>query len=152
MRKRLLVVWHGPGASVARMKNAVVAGALAEDAVDVVCLRAQDADADDVLAADGYVFGTPENFGALAGATKDFFDRVYPACEGRIAGRPFAAFVKGRHDGTGALRQLGPIVTGLRLRQASEPIVVVGPLERAALEHCEELGAALAAGLALGVF
>jgi multimeric flavodoxin WrbA len=36
------------------------------------------ADLDDVLAAGAVVFATPARFGALAGLTKDFLERIYP--------------------------------------------------------------------------
>lgn len=149
--KRLLIVYASQSAGTARMKNALLAGARGEPGVEVLCLRAADALAQDVLDADGYVFGTPENFGALAGAMKDFFDRVYGACEERVQGRPYALFVNAGNDGSGAVRQLERIVTGLRLKPAAPPLLAVKAITPETLDACEELGAAMAAGLALGV-
>lgn len=149
--KRLLIVYASQGAGTARMKNALVAGARGEPGVEIVERRAREADAQDLLDADGYVFGTPENFGALAGAMKDFFDRVYYPCEERVQGRPYAMFVNAGNDGSGAVRQLERIVTGLRLKQAAPPLIAVKSITPATLDACEELGAAMAAGLALGV-
>ena len=42
----------------------------------------------DALAANGYIFATPENLAAIAGLMKDFFDRTYYAVLDRINGRP----------------------------------------------------------------
>jgi hypothetical protein len=43
------------------------------------------------------------------------------------------------------------IVTGLRLKKIGEPIVVVKELKPEQIAACEELGTAMAAGLAAGI-
>ena len=65
---------------------------------------------------------------------------------------PYALFVKGGHDGEGAIRSVERIVTGLRWKAVLPPVLVVGELDDAALERCHELGLTLAAGLEAGVF
>ena len=127
-------------------------------------LKAVDAGPDDLLAADGYVFATPENLAAVAGLMKDFFDRCYYPVLDRIQGRPYAALVCAGSDGSNAARQIARIATGWRLKAAAEPLIVcthaqtpeqiLAPKQIAAaeLQRAEELGAGLAAGLALGVF
>jgi hypothetical protein len=67
-------------------------------------------------------------------------------------------------DGQGAARQIARITTGWRLREVAAPLIVctraqtpeaiLAPKTIAAddLARCRDLGAALAAGLALGVF
>jgi multimeric flavodoxin WrbA len=127
-------------------------------------LAAPDAQPADVLAADGYLFATPENLAAIAGLMKDFFDRTYYPALGRIEGRPYAVLVCAGSDGSNAARQIERICTGWRLRPVAEPLVVctraqtpeailapkvIGADE---LGRCEELGATLAAGLAMGIF
>ena len=42
---------------------------------------------EDLLWADGLIFGTPENFGYMSGALKDFFDRCLLRRAGSPAGR-----------------------------------------------------------------
>ncbi len=78
--KRLLVVAHDPSPNIRRMVRAVLGGADDEEirCVDARHLRPLDAVADDVLAADAVIFGTPENLGYMSGALKDFFDRCWP--------------------------------------------------------------------------
>ncbi|RCW68241.1 NADPH-dependent FMN reductase [Pseudorhodoferax soli] len=127
-------------------------------------LKAVDAGPEDLLAADGYVFATPENLAAIAGLMKDFFDRCYYPVLDRIQGRPYAALVCAGSDGSNAARQIARIATGWRLKAAAEPLIVcthaqtpaqiLAPKHIAAaeLQSAEELGAGLAAGLALGVF
>lgn len=145
-----------------QMAEAAAAGA-ADDAA-VRSLAAADAGPDDLLAADGYVFATPENLAAMAGVMKDFLDRSYYPLLGRIEGRPYAAMVCAGSDGANAARQLARIATGWRLKAVAEPLIVcthaqspeaiLAPkmIAAADLARCRDLGAALAAGLALGIF
>jgi multimeric flavodoxin WrbA len=150
--KTLLIVYHSHGAKTAQMAEAVARGAGSEPEVRVVVKRCAEAGPEDVLAADGLVLGTPENFGYMSGMMKDFLERIFYPCEGRIAGRPYALVVAAGQDGGGAVRSVERIVTGLRLRKIQEPIIALKELRPEVLCACEELGAALAAGLALGAF
>jgi len=162
--RRLLVVFHSITGGARQMADAAVRGAAAEPAVEVRLLRAGEAKASDVLEADGYVFVTPENLAAMSGMMKDFFDRTYYAALERISGRPYATLVCAGSDGQNAVRQIERICTGWRLKPVCDPIIVcthaqtpeailapktIGPDD---LRRCEETGAAIAAGLALGVF
>jgi multimeric flavodoxin WrbA len=118
----------------------------------------------DVLAAAGYLFVTPELLGSMAGAMKSCFERSYYPALGRIEGRPYGLIIAAGSDGTGAARQVARIVTGWRLRAVAPPLILVGgattpaailaekTVPAPALARCAELGATLAAGLAMGVF
>jgi multimeric flavodoxin WrbA len=162
--KHLLIVHHTMTGGTRQMAEAAADAARAESGVDVRLLRAPEAGPDDVLAADGYLFATPENLAAMSGLMKDFFDRCYYAALDHINGRPYAAMICAGSDGRNALRQIDRIATGWRLKCAAEGIIVcteaqtterilapkvIGPGD---LARCAELGAALAAGLALGIF
>ncbi|MDM0026089.1 flavodoxin family protein [Variovorax saccharolyticus] len=162
--KTLLVVYHTMTGGTAQMAQAAADGAGTEAGVRVRLLRAPEAQPEDVLGADGYVFATPENLAAMAGLMKDFFDRCYYAALDRINGRPYAALVCAGSDGQNAARQIDRIATGWRLRSiapalivcthAQTPEAIARPKQIGAdeLAQCRELGAALAAGMALGVF
>jgi multimeric flavodoxin WrbA len=150
--KTLLIVYHTGGVKTAQMAEAVARGARSEAGVTVILKRCAEAGPEDVLAADGLILGTPENFGYMSGMMKDFLERVFYACEGKVNGRPWALFVGAGQDGTGAVASVERIILGLRLRKAHEPVVVVKDLQERHLKQCEELGAGIAAGLALGVF
>jgi multimeric flavodoxin WrbA len=149
--KTLLIVYHTGGAKTAQMAEAVERGAKSEQGVRVVVKRCAEAGPEDVLAADGLILGTPENFGYMSGMMKDFLERIFYPCEGRVAGRPWALFVGAGQDGTGAVNSVERIVTGLRLKRIGEPVVVVKDLQPGQTAALEELGATFAAGLALGV-
>ncbi len=163
--KTLLVVYHSHTCGTRQMVEAAVAGALAADSgVAVRLLPAPEAQAADVLAAEGYLFATPENLAAVSGLLKDFFDRTYYGALDRINGRPYASLVCAGSDGTNATRQIARIATGWRLRPVADPLIVcthaqtpeailapkqIGPAD---LERCRALGEAMAAGLGMGVF
>lgn len=163
MTKTLLIVFHSMTGGTRRMAEAAAAAAEGQGAA-VRLLHATEARTEDVLAADGYLFATPENLAAISGLMKDFFDRTYYAALGRIEGHPCALMVCAGSDGTNAVRQMARIATGWRLRQVAEPLIVrthaqtpeaiLAPKTIAAEDvvRCEELGAALGAGLAMGIF
>jgi len=153
-RRHLLVVGHSRTGSTAALLDAAVAGAVDAGGVDVeVRVRgAFDAGPDDVLWADGLVLATPANFGYMSGAVKDFFERVYHACLEHTAGLPYAVVVKGDTDVDGALSSVDRIATGLRWRRVLPPVTVVGAVTGDDVAKATELGATLAAGLAVGIF
>ena len=161
---RLLIVYYSKTGGTEQMALAAAEAAREADGAEVVVKRAEDAGPDDLLAADGYLFATPENLAAIAGVMKAFFDRSYYPVLGRIEGRPYAAMISAGSDGTIARAQLERICTGWRLRKVADtPIVcthaqtpeeILAPKEIAEedLAKCREIGAALAAGLEMGVF
>jgi multimeric flavodoxin WrbA len=155
--KTLLIVFHTHGVKTAQMAEAVARGAQAalreaeaEDSVRVVVKRCAEAGPQDLLEADAVILGTPENFGYMSGMMKDFLERVFYPCEGKVEGRPYALFIGAGQDGSGARTSVERIVTGLRLRRAYDPILCVKELTPAIVEACETLGATFAAGLAIG--
>jgi len=152
----LLVVWHPVPPSIHRLRDAVLAGfADAGDPMPVRSLTAPDAGPDDVDAARGLVLVTTENFGMVSGLVKDFLERIYPWFEEvphRNPGLPYLLISKGGNDGTGAVRDITRIVTGLRWKQALPPIVIAGSVTDEALARVREQAATLAAGVDSGVF
>lgn len=162
--KRLLIVWHSMTGGAALMASAAADAARHEDGVQVRCRRAVETGADEVLAADGYLFVMPENLASMSGLMKDFFDRIYYPALDRIAGRAYALLICAGSDGQGAVRQAQRICTGLRLKEVAPATIVIthaqtpqrilAPKDIADpdLARCREVGAALAAGLAAGVF
>jgi multimeric flavodoxin WrbA len=159
----LLIVYHTMTGGSEQMAEAAARGAR-EHEVDVRVVRARDASAEDLLAADGYIFVTPENLAAMSGVMKDFFDRTfYPVLE-RIIGRPYATLVCAGSDGENAVRQVTRICTGWRLKAVAEPVIVCTHAQTPEkilarktigeedLNRCEEVGGGIAAGLALGIY
>lgn len=162
--RQLLVVYHSMTGAAEQLARAAADGAASELEVEPRLLRAREATSADVLAADGYLFATPENLASMAGLMKDFFDRVYYDALDRVNGRPYAALIAAGTDGAGAARQIQRIATGLRLKEIAPPTIVrngaqtpdqiraLKVVPAADLERARELGTALAAGLASGIF
>jgi len=162
--KTLLIVYQSRTGGTRQMAEAAAAGAAREPAVRTRLLPAPQAGADDVLAADGFVFATPETLASIAGLMKDFFERAYYPALGHIEGRPYACLICAGSDGANAARQLAKIATGWRLRAIADPLIVctraqtpeaiLAPkiIAPADLARCADLGEALAAGLAEGIF
>jgi NAD(P)H-dependent FMN reductase len=157
--KRLLIVYHTQFGGTAQMAEAAFGGARSIDDVDSHLKRAADAGVADLVAADGLVLVTSENFGGMAGMVKDFLERVYYPCEGRLEGRPYVALVCAGTDGTGAMREVDRVATGLRLHKVhpglihtsghtARPVIIPDDV----LATCREIGATLAAGLAAGIY
>ncbi|MET0204754.1 MAG: NAD(P)H-dependent oxidoreductase [Casimicrobiaceae bacterium] len=162
--KTLLIVYHSMTGGAAQMAAAVERGGAGESGIAVHRVAAVTAGPAEVLQADGYVFVTPENLASMSGMMKDFFDRTYYAALDRLNGRPYAALICAGSDGQNAARQIERICTGWRLKRVADTLIVsthaqtpeeiLAPKTIAPddLARCEAIGAALAAGLALGVF
>ena len=159
---KLLIVYHSRTGGTRQMAEAAASAARAE--TNTLLKRAEEARPEDLLGASGYLFAGPENLAALSGAMKEFFDRCYYPVLGRIEGRPYALMICAGSDGDGAARQAARIATGWRLKQVQPPLIIntsaQTPEEILAekaigeedLAKCRELGAALGAGLKMGVF
>lgn len=162
--KTLLIVYHSMTGGTLQMAQAAAEGAATETSLQVRLLRAPDAGASELMGADGYIFATPENLAAISGMLKDFFDRTYYAVLERLNGRPYAALICAGSDGQNAARQIERIANGWRLKSVAAPLIVctraqtpeaiLRPKQIGAedLQACRDIGAALAAGLVLGVF
>lgn len=153
-KRHLLIVFHSQSGTTDRMAESVVRGARHPDIgnVDVRVRDALEATADDLLWADGFILGTPENFGYMSGAMKYFLDRAYYPCEGKLAGRPYALFIRAGNDGSGAINSIERILKGLSVRAVQDPVLIAGAFDESRLAECEELGMTMAAGLEAGVF
>ncbi len=157
---RLLVVHHSPTRSTQALLDSALAGAQddAIEGVEVVVRPALEATADDVLAADGYLLGSPVNFGYMSGALKHFFDSTFLAVggaldptggasdsEGQTKGRPYGLWMHGRYDLTGGVRAVQSIVGALGWKQSYDVLAVLGEVGEEERSGAYELGATIAA-------
>jgi len=152
--KRLLIIHGGhAGGRTHRLVAAVHGGVQAGDgSIEVRKLPALEAGVDDLLWAQGLLIGTPEHFGYMAGAVKDFMDRTFYPVEGKVDALPYAVFVSAGNDGLGAVTSIERIALGYKWKKIAEPIIVRGDITQAHLQQCAELGQTMAAGLTLGIF
>lgn len=150
--KTVLVVYHSQSGNTEKLAHAVAAGIRSESGVSLVMKTAVQAGLDDLLKADAVLFGTPENFGYMAGMLKDFFDRTYYPAEPYQLSLPYALFVSAGNDGTGAVREIDRILKGYPMKKVAEPLIIKGEVDAQALQASEELGLAMAAAVAMGAF
>lgn len=154
IEKCLLIVAHAPSPNTLRLRDALVEGARHGDisGVAVKSMSPFEAGEADVLAAQAIILGTTENLGYMSGALKDFFDRIYYPCLDHTQGLPYALVIRAGHDGTGTLRAVETITTGLRWRPVQAPMILRGKYSDSFAEQCMELGMSMAAGLEAGIF
>lgn len=151
--KHLLIVYSTQTGRTRQLALAACEGAAElADEVELRCLSAFDAGLDDLLWAQGLLIGSPENFGYLSGAVKDFLDRTYYPAEGKTIALPYAMFVSAGNDGSGAVRALERIANGYQWKRVADPVICKGELTQEGLASARELGQTLAAGIAYGVF
>ena len=162
--KQMTIIWDSMTGGSEALALSAAAGARGNADVQVQLVAARDAQAADVLDSDGYLFVFPENLAAISGVMKAFFDRSYYPCLGQIEGRAYAIIVCAGSDGSNAVRQVERIATGWRLKMVAESMIVcthaqtpeailaakvIGQVD---LNAARDMGAAIAEGLALGVF
>lgn len=152
--KTVLVIYHSQGGNTERMARAVADGAAGMERACAVLKRAGEANLDDLLSCDGLVIGSPEYFGYMAGAVKDFFDRTYEAAhtDSRVFRKPYAIFIHAGNDGAGALASIERICRGYTFKKVYEPFIVCGDVTDVVLAKCEEMGQTMAAGCVEGIY
>ena len=150
--KNLLLVLHTPSDNTQRLAEvAKSATQLADiDNVTVIVKTPLQTQAEDVLKADAIIIGTTENFGYMAGLTKDFFERIYYPVLEQKQGLPVACYIRAGLDGTGSKRAVESIVTGLRWRWIQQPLVLKGEWKDGFETQVNELVLTVAAGLSIG--
>lgn len=152
--QKLLIVSNVPSANTTALVQAVLRGAKlgAESELDIVVSQPLDANSHDVQSAAGIIIGTTENFGAMSGLIKDFFERIYYDCIDKTEAKPFALYVRAGQDGQGTLQGVQRITTGLKWKLMQPPLLLHGTWQDQFLSQCEELGANVAAGLVAGIY
>ena len=150
---RLLIVYHSQTGNTKAMAEAAWQGATDPliEGVEVSLKTAPDAGPEELLAAQGLLLGTPENFGYMSGGMKDFLDRTFYPVEGKLRPLPYAIFISAGNDGQGALQAIRRIAGGYPFVEVQEPVIARGEVAPH-LPACRELGMALAAGLEAGIY
>ena len=122
--KNLLLVLHTPSDNTQRLAEvAKSATQLADiDNVTVIVKTPLQTQVEDVLKADAIIIGTTENFGYMAGLTKDFFERIYYPVLEQKQGLPVACYIRARLASTCSKGTVESSVAGLHWRWVQPPI------------------------------
>ena len=109
-----------------------------------VLKRAADAVAQDLRDCGALVICSPEYFGYMAGAVKDFFDRTYEELrdDATVYRKPFCIVVSAGNDGSFALSHIERICRGYRFKMVQKPILCKGRATEEVLAKCFEASAA----------
>ncbi|MBN2846359.1 MAG: NAD(P)H-dependent oxidoreductase [Deltaproteobacteria bacterium] len=150
--QKILVVYHSQTGKTEKMAEAVADGASRIDNTKVVLKKAADATLEDLLDCAGVALGTPENFGYMSGALKDFFDRTFYPAEGKAFRKPYVVFISAGNDGSGALNSVERIALGYQFKKVYDPVIAKGEVTEDILERCRELGQTLAGGCEAGIY
>jgi len=150
--KKLLIVAHTPSENTEAMATALLDGA-EDDSIEGVSAQLRSpftCVSEDVLASDGIILFTTENFGYMSGALKDFFERVYYPClddEKRNEAKPFCLVIRAGLDGTGTETAVKKITAGLNWKEVQATTLCKGQFRNSFIEQCRALGQTIAASL-----
>lgn len=150
--KHLLILYHTQSGNTGKLAQAVLQGAQQEADVTSRLITAKEGTLEDLLWCDAIIFGTPENFGYMSGALKDFYDRTYYPAEPYELNLAYALFISAGNDGTGAVRECDRILKGYPMKKITAPLIAKGEVTKDHLALAEELGQTMACGLAMGIF
>lgn len=151
---QILVVFHSQSGNTEKLARAVARGVTDTENATVILKRAREADARDIRHCNAIVICSPEYFGYMSGAVKDFFDRTYEELkeDKKALKKPYCIVISAGNDGTGALTHIERICKGYRFRKIQHPIVCKGPVTTETEDKCYELGRTIAEGVNLGIF
>jgi len=145
---KILVVYHSHTGNTQQMALAVAEGARQVKGVEVVVKSVDQANNDDLLAADGIIVGSPTYYGLMSGKIKAFFDSSVEI-HGKLEGKVGAAFTSSGGTASGAETTLlsilkamlvhGMIVQG-RHDDKHYGAAAVGKPKEQEIKMCERLG------------
>ena len=150
----ILIIFHSQTGNTEKLAQAVARGVEDTEDVQAVLRRASAATVSDLKDCDAVVICSPEYFGYMAGAIKDFFDRTYEELKDdpAVQKKPYAIVVTAGNDGSFALSHIERICKAYRLKKAQNPIVCKGAVTEEMLARRVELGKIIAEGVNARVF
>jgi flavodoxin len=150
----ILIVFHSQAGNTEKMAEAVARGVNEVENATAVFKRAAVATAQDLKNCKAVVICSPEYFGYMAGAVKDFFDRTYEELKDDpgIWKKPYCVVISAGNDGTFALNHIERICKGFRFKKVQHPIICKGQITEEILVRCFELGSTIAEGVNAGIF
>jgi multimeric flavodoxin WrbA len=150
----ILIIFHSQTGNTEKLAKAVARGVDETTNARAVLKRAADTVAQDLKNCSAVVICSPEYFGYMAGAVKDFFDRTYEELrdDATVYKKPFCIVISAGNDGSFALSHIERICKGYRLKRVQKPIICKGQVTEEVLKRCVELGSIVAEGVNAGIF
>jgi multimeric flavodoxin WrbA len=150
----ILIIFHSQTGNTEKLAESVSRGVAAAENARAVFKRAADTTVLDLKNCKAVIICSPEYFGYMAGAVKDFFDRTYEELKDDpgIWKKPYCVVISAGNDGTGALNHIERICKGYRFKKVQNPIICKGPVTEEILARCCELGSTIAEGVNAGIF
>ena len=139
---KVLVVYCSMSGNTKAAAEAVAEGAKAAGAT-VALKESRDAQVPDLVGCDAVAFGSYDAFSYMGGNLKDFFDRTFYPTQGKVAEKPYAAFVT--HGGGGsAVSSIESLAKSFKLKKIADSVLVNSRPDEQATKRLKALGAALA--------
>jgi multimeric flavodoxin WrbA len=150
----ILIIFHSQTGNTEKLARAVAQGVNETEHARAILKQAIDTVARDLKDCSAVVICSPEYFGYMAGAVKDFFDRTYEELkdDATVYKKPFSVVISAGNDGSFALSHIERICKGYRLKKVQDPILCKGEITEEALTRCFELGSTIAEGVNAGIF
>jgi multimeric flavodoxin WrbA len=151
---KILILYHSQTGNTEKLARAVAQGVRETENSTAILKPAADAGAQDLKECKGFVICSPEYFGYMAGAVKDFFDRTYEELkdDSGMYKKPFCVVISAGNDGSGALMHIERICKGYRFKKVQEPVISRGPITPEMVERCFVLGRTIAEGINARIF
>ncbi len=146
---KLLIVYHSRTANTETMAKAVYEGAISAGAT-VSLKKAAEATGDDLLDCDAVIFGTPTNFGYMAGTIKELFDQAWLTVGDQAANKPYCGFTCSSSGTRRALDSIENICNAFdqrkqfKFKKAFEGIAATPKPAPEILAQCRELSRKMA--------
>ncbi len=152
MKKKLLIIYHSQGGKTERLAKLCFEAIIKQNEVEVYFKRALDTTLQDVLNSDGIIIVTPEYFGTMCGAVKDFFDRTYYPARAQNVNIPYALMICCENEGEGTKRDIEKITQGYVLKKTLDPLIIKEKEIEIRMSDVEEFAQTFSAGLSMGIF
>ena len=151
--KKIIFISHSPSKNTKTLSDIVFNTVNSNDLnINIELFSPLEISSDSIKKSDGVIIGTTENFGYMAGATKDFFDRCYNELLDNTQGLPVFYYIRAGLDGEGTVRAIDKILLGLKWRQVLKPIVLKGNWNNNFKDKIAEASLNFAIGIQEGIY
>ncbi len=151
--KKIIFISHSPSKNTKTLSDIVFNTVNSNDLnINIELFSPLEISSESIKKSDGVIIGTTENFGYMAGATKDFFDRCYNELLDNTQGLPVFYYIRAGLDGEGTLRAIDKILLGLKWRQVLKPIVLKGNWNNNFKDKIAEASLNFAIGIQEGIY